>query len=343
MSGDNAVPIEYGGTTLLIKTGQSLLEGIEEKGLEAPSSCRSGVCQSCMMQAIEGSPPVAAQKGLKPSLREQGYFLACVCYPESSFSCALADDAFTEFRSRVEAIEPLSRDVKRLRIPVPASFEYRAGQFVNVRRADGVIRAYSIANLPQDGDYIELHVRHIPGGLMSEWIHGALSPEDELAIRGPHGDCFYSGDDKDQEIILIGTGTGTAPLSAIACEALDSGHRGRIRFFQGGFNRSRIYFETELRDLERKHSNFAYIQCFLEDGEGNAPTHVRIGNMEDIVTAEVRETAPKTARIYLCGDPQMVIPLRKKLFLSGFSLRNIHSDAFISPPAKIKTEGLLTV
>ena len=60
---------------------ESVLDCLTGHGVPVPSSCRSGICQTCLMRAVEGAVPLAAQQGLKETLRAQNYFLACVCKP----------------------------------------------------------------------------------------------------------------------------------------------------------------------------------------------------------------------------------------------------------------------
>lgn len=323
----NSVHVAYSGHDVEVEQGKSLLETLETKGFTVPSSCRAGVCQSCLMQATEGAPPAAAQKGLKPSLQEQGYFLACRCYPERPFGCTLGDDAIAPLKTRVLASRLLSPDVVLVRLGFNGEWGFRGGQFVNLHRPDGLVRSYSIASLPEDGPHIDIHVRRAPQGRMSAWIHDELAVGQEVEIRGPHGDCFYGADAPDETLLLAGTGTGIAPLYAVLRAALQAGHKGAIHFFQGGRSRDRLYFVDELAMLAEAHPNIRYTQVLLEGGaNGDGP--VKNGKLDESVLAGIG--AYKNGRAYVCGDAEIVHLLRKKLFLAGMSMRRIHSDAFVS-------------
>ena len=72
--------------TCPLAANESVLEGLERHGIAVANSCRSGVCQSCLMKATDGAIPVVAQKGLKDSLKARHYFLACVCHPAADMS-----------------------------------------------------------------------------------------------------------------------------------------------------------------------------------------------------------------------------------------------------------------
>lgn len=72
--------------------GETVLDNLTGQGAAVPFSCRSGACQTCLMRATKGMPPSASQSGLKPTLREQGYFLACMCKAQADMEVALAGE-----------------------------------------------------------------------------------------------------------------------------------------------------------------------------------------------------------------------------------------------------------
>ena len=145
----------------------------DRNGVTAPSSCRSGVCQSCMLRAVSGTPPVPAQSGLKDTLRAQGYFPACICVAAGDLEVALpGSDAVCRTQALVVCKEPLNKDIVGPRLRCTRPFPYYSGQFLHLHRPDGLLRTYSIAVLPSGGDTLELHVCHLQGGQMSSWIPG---------------------------------------------------------------------------------------------------------------------------------------------------------------------------
>src|SRR5205085_691623 len=138
-----------------------------------------------------------------------------------------------------------------------------------VRPGDGLVRSYSLASLhsppglPAGDTLLELHVRKVTGGQMSKWLHDDVAVGEPLELRGPSGDCFYVAGRPVQPILLIGTGTGLAPLYAIARDALRHGHTGPIRLYHGGLDPSGLYHVDELRRLAATHSNFEYVPCVM--------------------------------------------------------------------------------
>ena len=320
--------IRYGHKDFELAENQSVLDCLNRQGVPVPSACRAGVCQTCLMRAMAGTPPVASQLGLKDSLKAQNYFLACLCQASEDLTVALPDDAHISVRAMVQKLELLSREIMRVELECQEPLEYRAGQFINLVHGGAHVRSYSIASLPRPGQPLELHVRRLPRGRVSGWIHEELQIGQSVEIRGPAGDCIYVSGKPGQPILLVGTGSGLAPLYGILRDALDQGHQGPIRLFHGSREAHGLYLMDELRALERRFPNFAYYPCL----SGSAvPEGCRAGRAHEIA---LRETAGlKGWRVYLCGHPEMVKLARKKAFLAGASLQEIHADAFSASPS----------
>lgn len=98
----------------------------------------------------------------------------------------------------------------------------------------------------------------------------------------------------EQPLLLAGTGTGLAPLYGVARDALEAGHTGPVRLFHGALEVRGLYLVEALRALIRA-------EC----------------------------PHPVGWRAYLCGNPERVLSLKKKLFLAGLSLKDLHADAFL--------------
>jgi CDP-4-dehydro-6-deoxyglucose reductase len=174
-----------------IAPGETVLTALLAAGIDLPNSCRAGVCQTCLVQAVEGKPPAAAQRGLPDALKAQGYLMPCVCVPEEPMRIVRAGGAGTRVWVSVRAIERLSPTVIRLCLEPEAPFSYRSGQFLALEAPDGTVRHYSIASQPDEDSFLELHVRLISGGRMSRVIAEEISHGDRLAVSGPRGSCFY--------------------------------------------------------------------------------------------------------------------------------------------------------
>ncbi len=304
--------------------GQSVLDCLAAHGHAVPNSCRAGVCQSCLMRIVRGAVPENAQAGLTPTMVARGLFLACQCFPTQDLEVAMADDVVRRIEATVSASRRLSEEIRAVRLRPSVPFEYHAGQFVRLFMDARTSRNYSLASVPALDGELELHVRRFPGGLVSGWIFGQLKPGDVVTISEAFGDCFYVPGKPDQDLLLMGTGCGLAPLYGIARDALNNAHRGRIHLYHGSRSADGLYLMEQLRQMAGRHPNFRYRPC--TSGE-SAADGTWSGTPLDLAMAENPDLTGW--RVYLCGNPQMVNAARLETFLAGASSAEIFADPFL--------------
>ena len=314
--------VEYEGQTYTIAPGETVLDGLLRNGVQAAHACKAGSCGSCMLRAAMGTIPARAQSGFKESWKLQGYFLPCVCVPETDIAVTRVGND-VQLGAAITSLELLSPDVMRVRLGCDSPIAFHAGQYVTILREGSLARSYSIAPLPDESE-IELHIRKIAGGRMSGWFHHAAAVGDRVSVLGPSGECFYVPGREEQPMLLVGTGTGLAPLYGILRDALRQGHRGPIHLFHGALHKGGLYLVEELRRLAARHTHVEYTPAVLNGSESDG---MAVGAIDQVVLNRF----PKLAgwRAYVCGDPGIVQTLRKKLFLSGMSIREIYADAFL--------------
>lgn len=317
--------LTFAGVAYRTAPDESVLDTMLRNGVAVPNSCRVGACQSCLLRSAGGGVPPAAQQGLKVTLVEQGYFLSCLCRPENDL--VLEPAGGLEVEANIVALERLSPTVIRARVRTITPLAYRPGQYVTLRRSDGLTRSYSLASHPEDGA-LELHIRRAPQGRMSGWFFDEAKLDEPVHVRGPAGDCFYTAEKPEQPLLLAGAGTGLAPLAGICRDAIRQGHRAPIYLYHGALRPEGLYLQDELRDLERNNSNVRYIPVVVEGGTSDGIT---TGALDNAILA----AHPKLAgwRAFVCGDPSLVQMLKKKLFLAGVASREIFADAFVEAPA----------
>ncbi len=221
------------------------------------------------MQAVQGAVPPAAQAGLGAAQVERGLFLACQCFPREDLRVARVDETLGRHAARVSRRVALAPDVLGLHLEVDPPFAYRAGQFLRLYRDAASARHYSLASVPGRDRALELHVRRVPGGQVSNWIFDELATGDTIQVSGAAGNCHYVPGRPDQPLLLIGTGCGLAPLQGVARDALHHGHRGPIRLYHGSRTRSGLYGDSTLRALAAAAANFRYTPCV--HGHAGAP------------------------------------------------------------------------
>ena len=201
---------------------------------------------------------------------------------------------------------------------------FHPGQYLDVFHPSGAARSYSIASLPST-EQLELHVRRVPDGLVSGWIH-ALSRGDTVGVRGAFGQCFFASGDLEEaepeKLLLVGAGTGLAPLLGIARDALAKGFTGPIDLIHGGVEPSRLYLRDQLAALERGAEALKVHHCVLR----GASESEREGALDELA---VELGAPLAkSRAFLCGDEGIVRLLQRALFLAGVPSGEILADPF---------------
>jgi NAD(P)H-flavin reductase/ferredoxin len=314
--------IHFGEHGFPAAPGETVLDCLLRNGVAVSHSCKAGACQSCMIKCTAGAIPAAAQSGLKDTLRAQGYFLACSHRPAEDLTVTLAgSDVRTQ--AWIAGLEPLNSTVLRVRLQTKEPLSYYPGQFVGLFREDGLARSYSLASLPHENE-LELHVRRIAGGAMSEWLHTGACVQTPVSLQGPSGNCFYTAGASEQPIVLAGAGTGLAPLYGIARDALFQAHTGPVWLFHGALTPDGLYLTKELCAVEKTYPNFHYIRSVLRD---SGATGIETGALDQCILSRFKSLAGWKG--YVCGDPALVNLLRKKLFLAGMASKAIYADSFI--------------
>jgi len=275
------------------------------------------------MRSLDNSPPVSAQVGLKDTLQKQNYFLACVCHPEQDMTVALPNQQCASIEAGVIKKQLLTPDIVQLVLEYQSPFNFFAGQFVNLKRPDGLTRSYSIANIPLAKNILEFHIRRLPNGQFSSWVYDELEVGAQLTISEAQGSCHYLPGRAEQPLMLVGTGSGLAPLYGIIADALAQDHSGPIHLFHGSRDLNGLYFVNEMRKLAEKFDNFHYTPCI--SGEGIESDHVQ-GRAHDIALSSTETLSGW--RVFLCGHPEMVNQTKKMAFMKGASMSDIYVDAF---------------
>jgi NAD(P)H-flavin reductase/ferredoxin len=317
--------IQYNGSSYDVQAGETVLTCLERHGVNVPSFCRNGVCQTCLLKVTEGTPPAKAQTGLKPSWKRQGFILSCVCDASEPLTLVPSEAAKT-YATRVLFAEQASPTVVRLFIEKPPGFEFEGGQFVQLQRpADGVFRPYSIASIPSD-EHLEFHIAVYPDGLFSPWLTSAAGQE--VRLCGPFGECSYVAGEPERPLLLAATGTGLAPIWGVLRAALVAKHQGPIVLYHGARVETELYHGDPLEALHRDNPQVSVVRVCLEAAASkDSDPQIVIGDLSQVVLA--RHPKPEPARVYLCGSPVFVQTLKKRLYLAGASLSRIHSDPFL--------------
>ncbi len=324
--------MKYQGTDLDIVENETVLDTLLRHKKEVSYSCLSGLCQSCLLHAVKGDVSPDAKNGLTGTAITRNHFLACQ-QPASTIDSVADIDLNALFSHAVVVEKSLyAADVLCIKLEPVNPHYYHAGQFINIRNSQGDVRSYSIANLPATEPFIELHIQRIAKGKLSTWLFDMVNLGDIIEFQGALGHCFYVPDSSniDNDLMLIGTGTGAAPLIGIAKDALHAKHKGDIHFYHGVRTIESLYLHQQLTNLEEQYPNFYYYPCLSGEVNGEEKSlafyYMNYGRASDIALEAI--SSPSTTQLFLCGNPNMVNATRKMALLSGISSQNINTDPF---------------
>jgi CDP-4-dehydro-6-deoxyglucose reductase len=323
--------LTYQQQQLVLKPHETVLDCLLRHGVALPYACKAGMCQACLVKAVNCTASEESSKWIKPALRSRGYTLACQWVPETAVCVELPNLADFAVAATIRSLRPLNAQVLQVLLDIaePRSmFAYRPGQYLTATNPLGIARAYSIANDFAVDGYVELHIAATSHGEFTHWLFNAARNGDQLYLRGPTGSCCYDArDDAAEPLLLAGTGTGLAPLLGIVHDALRQRHTHAIHLYHGGRTAAQLYRVNELQELAASHPAFHYHPCVSEPS-ANTGFPVQTGRLELVLAADMAKENLAGYRIYLCGAPAFVHGLRKKLYLQGARSEHIHCDPF---------------
>jgi CDP-4-dehydro-6-deoxyglucose reductase, E3 len=321
--------LTFNAQTFDLTDHESVLDCLLRNGQAIPYACKAGMCQACLVKAVDCEATEESRKWIKPALQAQGYTLACQWVPQSDAAIMLPRVEDFSVATRIHQLELLTPRIMRLLLEVsePARMPAcRPGQYLSLINPAGTSRPYSIANDFALEGFLEFHISHTTHGEFTHWLFNAARPGHILHVRGPAGDCYYHEvEDAEHPLLLAGTGSGLAPLYGVLRDALQKGHTAPIALYHGGRSKDHLYLVETLQTLAANHDNFSYHPCTIQD-EAAAGFHV--GPLEQILGRHLQASVAAQSRAYLCGAPDLVHKLRKQLFLGGVKAGNIHCDPF---------------
>jgi CDP-4-dehydro-6-deoxyglucose reductase len=231
---------------------------------------------------------------------------------------------------RVQTLRRLAPDVMELHLKLPANerLEFLAGQYLDILLKDGKRRSFSLANAPNDDAFLQLHIRHVPGGLFTDAVFGQMEEKTILRFDGPHG-SFYLRDDSDKPIIFMAGGTGFAPIKSVLEQAFHAHSKRQMALYWGARSRQDLYMGHLASQWQKAHPNFTFIPVLSEPApEDRWPGRTGLVHqaiLDDIDTLENHQ-------IYACGAPKMVSVGKQAFLARGLHEEDFFADAFTFAP-----------
>jgi CDP-4-dehydro-6-deoxyglucose reductase, E3 len=252
---------------------------------------------------------------------------------------AAAPGAARRFAAKILRLDRLAEDVTGLVLAPTGNsrFLYRPGQYLSVLLADGERRSFSMASACGVNRPIELHIRRRVGGRFSDTGLAALKIGDNLTFEGPFGHVDWR--EGPGPVILMGTGTGLAPLKALLEHGLATGGQRQIHLYWGGRAPLDLYLKAHLQKLAQQHARFSFNPLV------SRPHPSWVGRRSYVQDA-VAEDFPDLydAQIYACGSGAMINAARERLAkLPGFHADRFLSDAFEPAVPVVCRPGLPSV
>lgn len=315
--------------------GQTVLDAALADGLMLKHSCRTGTCGSCKGQVLSGDVDHgdSSLEVLSAAERAQGLALFCCATARSDLVIeapevtALRGIGIQQMGVRVASIDKVSSDVAVLRLMLApgAGFDYFPGQYVQVLLKDGSRRSYSMATRSPRDNQLELHIRHMPGGVFSGHVFNALQPKAILRMEGPFGSFYLR--DSERPMIFLASGTGFAPIQALLEQLRESDNRRPVYLYWGGRRREDLYRHEQLLAWEAQLPWLRYTPV-LSDPTPACDWQGATGFVHRQVLSDFQSL--KGFEVYACGAPIVVDSARRDYVeLRQLEAADFYADAFV--------------
>ena len=364
-----------GEKNITVPAGDKLLSTLSNAGLFLASACGGGgTCAQCKCIVTEGGGSMLPTEESHFSKREasEGWRLSCQTAVKQDMSVVVPEEVFgvKQWECTVEANPNVATFIKELtlRLPDGESVDFRAGGYVQLEcpphhvkysefdieeeyRADWdrfgffkhesivketVIRAYSMANYPEERGIVKFNIRcatpppgteGIPPGVMSSWAFN-LKPGDKVNVFGPFGEFFAK--DTPGEMVFIGGGAGMAPMRSHLFDQLRRLKTDRkISFWYGARSMRECFYNDEYDTLAEENANFDW-HLALSDAQPEDNWEGYKGFIHQVLYENYLKDhpAPEDCEYYMCGPPMMNSAVISMLVDLGVERDNIFLDDF---------------
>ena len=374
-SGDITIEMnENPERSIVVQAGGKLLQTLANQNLFLSSACGGkGTCAQCKCQVIEGGGSILTTEEayFTKKERKEGWRLSCQVPVKDNMQIIVPDEVFGAKKWECEVIsnDNVATFIKELILKLPDGEDvgFKAGGYVQMEipaysldyktfdiakqyhddwdrfgvwentatTLEPVIRAYSMANYPNEKGIMKFNVRiaspppgtDFPPGEMTSYIFN-LKEGDKLTIFGPFGDFFAQ--ETDSEMIFIGGGAGMAPMrSHIFDQLLRLNSNRKITFFYGARSFREMFYTEEYDALEEKYENFSW-HVALSDPDPKDNWDGYTGFIHQVIHDQYLKDheAPEDCEYYMCGPPMMMDACFKMLDDLGVEPEAIKFDDF---------------
>ncbi|UCH82447.1 MAG: NADH:ubiquinone reductase (Na(+)-transporting) subunit F [Nitrospiraceae bacterium] len=361
--------------SLTVPAGGKLLNTLADNKIYLASACGGGgTCGECRVVIREGAGDVLPTEKSKLTRRQihDQFRLSCQVPVKNSMKLEIPPEALEtkQWVCTIRSNRNVASFIKELVLELPPGEEvaFRAGGYIQAEAPphslsyldfiiedeykpdwdrfdlwkfesvvdEPVIRAYSMANYPEEKGVIVLNVRiatppldepDIPPGKMSSYLF-SMKPGDQITISGPYGEFFAQ--DSSNEMIIIGGGAGMAPLRSIIFDQLERVKTSRkISFYYGARSMREAFYVDHFTKLAEKHDNFAFHLALSRPHMMQNWTGYK-GYVQHCLhdTYLKDHPAPEDCEYYICGPPALNASVIMYLDSMGVEPENIFYDDF---------------
>ena len=328
------ISITPSGHNFVAESDETILEAALRQGLTMPYGCRDGACGACKGKVLYGTVDHgnAQAHALSDAEKADGIALFCCAKAQSDLKLeckqvSLATDIPVKtLPSRIEKMERLAPDVidMHLRLPANERLQFLAGQYIDILLKDGKKRSFSLANAPHDDALLQLHIRHVPGGLFTDQVFSTMKVRDILRFNGPHG-SFYLREDSKKPMIFLAGGTGFAPIKGLVEHVIAEKCTRPIYIYWGAKARVDLYMPDLPKQWAAAHANIKFIPVLSEPAADDAWTG-RTGLVHQSVTVDHQNLSD--FQVYACGSPGMIDAAKRDFLAAGLPEEEFFADAF---------------
>ncbi|MCS6127376.1 NADH:ubiquinone reductase (Na(+)-transporting) subunit F [Shewanella baltica] len=373
-SGEVTISInEDAEKSIQVAAGDKLLGALASQSIFIPSACGGGgTCGQCRVKIKSGGGDILPTEMGHITKKEakEGCRLACQVSVKTDMELELDEEIFgvKKWQCLVISNDNKATFIKELLLELPAGEDvrFKAGGYIQIEapahvvkyadfdipekyRGDWdkyglfdivstvneeVLRAYSMANYPDEKGRIMLNVRiatppsaNVPAGKMSSYIFN-LKAGDTVTISGPFGEFFVK--ETDAEMVFIGGGAGMAPMRSHIFDQLKSKKTTRkMSFWYGARSTREVFYQADFDALAAENDNFVWHVALSEPlPEDNWTGYT--GFIHNVIYENYLKNhkAPEDCEYYMCGPPIMNSSVIKMLESLGVEPENILLDDF---------------
>lgn len=311
------ISVQPGSHQFQAEADETVLDAALRQGLVLPYGCRDGACGACRGTILSGEVEHGSAQlhALSEDDRHAGLALLCCAKAKSDLAIKVRDVRSSRdlpvktLPARVQKMTRAAPDVMIIELKLPASerLQFLAGQYIEILLKDGRRRAFSLANAPHDDAFLQLHIRHVPGGFYTSHVFSAMKERDIVRINGPHG-SFFLREDSSKPLVLVAGGTGFAPIKAMVEHAIAERSSRPMTIYWGAREKSDLYLRSLAEQWSRDHAHIRFIPVLSDPTPGDN----WLGRSGFVHVAAIEDWPDLSGhQVYVCGSPTMVAAARR--------------------------------